>query len=97
MRNVARKFKIRHFRTTAYRPQSNGSVERSHQVLWEYLKYYVDKDNEWDEHLKLASFSYNTSVHKGTQFTPHELVFGKETSTRDRTGSSKYLKIIMSR
>ncbi|KAL6419799.1 hypothetical protein ACFW04_011187 [Cataglyphis niger] len=36
MRNVARKFKIRHFRTTAYRPQSNGSVERSHQVLWEY-------------------------------------------------------------
>ncbi|KAL6416428.1 hypothetical protein ACFW04_013485 [Cataglyphis niger] len=46
MRNVARKFKIRHFRTTAYRPQSNGSVERSHQVLWEYLKHYVDKDNE---------------------------------------------------
>ncbi|KAL6440856.1 hypothetical protein ACFW04_003346 [Cataglyphis niger] len=77
MRNVARKFKIRHFKTTAYRPQSNGSVERSHQVLWEYLKHYVNKDNEWDEHLKLASFSYNTSVHEGTQFTPHELVFGK--------------------
>ncbi|KAL6419073.1 hypothetical protein ACFW04_011595 [Cataglyphis niger] len=54
MWNVARKFKIRRFRTTAYRPQSNGSVERSHQVLWEYLKHYVDKDNEWDEHLKLA-------------------------------------------
>ncbi|KAL6417430.1 hypothetical protein ACFW04_012750 [Cataglyphis niger] len=77
MRNVARKFKIRHFRTTAYRPQSNGSVERSHQVLWEYLKHYVDKTNEWDTYLRLASFSYNTSVHEGTQFTPHELVFGK--------------------
>ncbi|KAL6416569.1 hypothetical protein ACFW04_011464 [Cataglyphis niger] len=75
MRNVARKFKIRHFRTTAYRPQSNGSVERSHQVLWEYLKHYVDKTNEWDTYLRLASFSYNTSVHEGTQFTPHELVF----------------------
>lgn len=77
MRSVARKFKIRHFKTTAYRPQSNGSVERSHQVLWEYLKQYVDRNNEWDECLKLASFSYNTSVHEGTRYTPFELVFGK--------------------
>ncbi|KAL6417861.1 hypothetical protein ACFW04_012476 [Cataglyphis niger] len=100
MRNVARKFKIRHFRTTAYRPQSNGSVERSHQVLWEYLKHYVDKTNEWDTYLRLASFSYNTSVHEGTQFTPHELVFGKtarvpssETDTTQEPNESyaKYL------
>ncbi|KAL6417715.1 hypothetical protein ACFW04_012557 [Cataglyphis niger] len=96
----ARKFKIRHFRTTAYRPQSNGSVERSHQVLWEYLKHYVDKTNEWDTYLRLASFSYNTSVHEGTQFTPHELVFGKtarvpssETDTTQEPNESyaKYL------
>ncbi|KMQ87923.1 reverse transcriptase r [Lasius niger] len=74
---VARKFKIKHCKTTAYRPQANGSVERSHQVLWEYLKQYVDKNNEWDKCLKLASFSYNISVHEGTRHTPHELVFGK--------------------
>lgn len=77
MRSIARKFRIQHYKTTAYRPQSNGSVERSHQVLWEYLKQYVDKSNEWDECLKLASFSYNTSVHEGTRYTPFELVFGK--------------------
>lgn len=77
MQNVALKFKIKHYKTTAYRPQSNESVERSHQVLWEYLKQYINKNNDWDKHLKLASFSYNTSVHEGTQYTPHELVFGK--------------------
>ena len=77
MRNIARKFRIKQYQTTAYRPQSNGSIERSHQVLWEYLKQFVDKNNEWDKELNLASFSYNTSVHEGTQYTPHELVFGK--------------------
>ena len=76
MKNIARRFRIRHFKTSAYRPQANGSVERSHQVLWEYLKQFV-VNNDWDEHLRLATFSYNTSVHEGTKYTPHELVFGR--------------------
>lgn len=77
MRAIARKFRIKQCKTTAYHPQSNGSVERSHHVLWEYLKQYVDKEREWDELLKLATFSYNTSVHESTKYSPHELVFGK--------------------
>lgn len=76
LKNVARRFKVRQIKTTAYRPQSNGSVERSHQVLWEYLKQFARKDN-WDEYLRLATFSSNTSVHEGTRYTPYELVFGK--------------------
>lgn len=80
LKNVARRFKIRRVKTTAYRPQSNGSVERSHQVLWEYLKQFAKKDN-WDEYLRLATFSCNTSVHEGTQYTPYELVFGKVAET----------------
>lgn len=77
MKAVARKFRISHFKTTAYRPQSNGSIERSHHVLWEYLKQTIKDKRDWDTYLKLACFSYNTSVHEGTQYTPHELVFGK--------------------
>jgi len=80
IRNISRKFGIKQCKTTAYRPQSNGSVERSHQVLWEYLKQFV-KENNWDEYLKLASFSYNTSIHEGTWYTPFELVFGKVANT----------------
>jgi hypothetical protein len=78
MRVIARKFKIKRYKTTAYRPQSNGSVERSHHVIWEYLKQFTNKDN-WDSYLKLAAFSYNTSIHESTRYTPYKLVFGKTT------------------
>jgi len=47
-------------------------------VLWQYLKQYVDKKREGNELLKLAAFSYNTSIHENTKFSPHELVFGKK-------------------
>lgn len=77
MRAIAKKFKIKTYQTTAYRPQANGSIERSHHTLWEYLKQLVDDKSDWDKHLRFACFSYNTSVHEGTNFTPHELVFGK--------------------
>ncbi|XP_011860867.1 PREDICTED: uncharacterized protein LOC105558005 [Vollenhovia emeryi] len=69
--------KIQQFRTTAYHPQSNGSIERSHHVLMEYLKTQIDNERNWDNYLSLAMFSYNTSVHEGTKFSPYELVFGK--------------------
>lgn len=77
MKVVAKRFKISKYHTTAYRPQSNGSVERAHHVLWEYLKQVVDNKKDWHEYIKLANFSYNTSVHEGTKYTPHELVFDK--------------------
>lgn len=77
MKAVAKRFRITRYKATAYRPQTNGSIERSHHVLWEYLKQIIDDRNNWDEYLKLASFSYNTSVHEGTKHTPHELVFGR--------------------
>jgi len=41
MRAVARKFKIIQYKTTAYHPQSNESIERSHHVLWEYLNSWT--------------------------------------------------------
>jgi Integrase core domain. len=77
MKQLAKIYKIKQIKTTAFHPQSNGSLERSHHLLIEYLKQYVSEDKEWDEWLELATYSYNTSVHEGTQHTPYELVFGK--------------------
>ncbi|XP_033363072.1 uncharacterized protein LOC117241209 [Bombus vosnesenskii] len=76
MKKVAKRFRIKQYTTTAYHPQSNGSIERSHHVLIEYLKLYIENSKNWDEWVELAMFSYNTSVHEGTKFSPHELVFG---------------------
>ena len=69
-------FRIKHLRSTAFHPQALGSLERSHHVLIQYLKNYCEKNN-WDRWLRFALFSYNTSKHEGTGFTPHELIFGK--------------------
>ena len=77
MKILAKRFRIKQFRTTAFHPQSNGSLERSHHVLGEYLKQFVGKNSEWDDWLELAMFSYKTSVHEATKCTPYELVFGK--------------------
>ncbi|XP_033222810.1 uncharacterized protein K02A2.6-like [Belonocnema kinseyi] len=77
LRRLAKRFRKRQFKTSDFHPQSNGSLERSHHSLSEYLKQFVNKNSEWDEWLELATFSYNTSVHEGTKCTPYELVFGK--------------------
>ena len=77
IRRMAKIFKIRPFKTTASHPQSNGSLERSHHVLAECLKQFVSKSSEWDDWIELATFSYNTSIHEGTCYTPYELVFSK--------------------
>ena len=77
MKRFARYFKIKQCRTTAFHPQSNGSLERSHHVLTEYLKHYIENECDWDNWLEHAMFSYNTSVHEGTKFTPYELVYGR--------------------
>lgn len=77
MKRITKRFRIKKIQTTAFHPQSNGSLERSHHVLGEYLKQYANKEMEWDEWIDLAMLSYNTCVHEGTKFTPYELVFGK--------------------
>lgn len=43
----------------------------------EYLKTQVINKTDWDRHLKMVMFSYNTSVHESTRFASYELVFGK--------------------
>ena len=77
LKTLEKRFRIKQFRTTAFHPQSNGSLERSHHVLGEYLKQFIAKNSEWDDLLELTMFSYNTSVHEATKCTPYQLVFGQ--------------------
>ena len=71
LRHLAKRFRTRQFKTTSFRPQSNGSLVRSYHVLAEYLIQFADKNAEWDDWLELATFSYNIRVHEGTKCTPY--------------------------
>jgi len=75
--NICKLLKIKKLRTTAYHPQSNGSLERSHRTFAEYLRNFCSKDpSQWDNWLPYATFSYNSTPHTATSFMPFELLFG---------------------
>ena len=65
IKRVAKKFRIKQIKTTAYHPQSNGSLERSHHSLTEYMKMFIESNDTWDECLELATLCYNTVAHEG--------------------------------
>lgn len=70
-------FNIKHIKTTAFHPQSNGSLERTHAVIADMLKSIQKNSNdEWDEQLNFICLAYNTMVHDATNYTPFELTFG---------------------
>lgn len=76
-KQMAKLLDIKYIRTTPYHPQSNGSIERYHRTLGQYLRAYVQKNqSNWHKYLPFFVFSYNTTVHSTTGFAPHTLVFG---------------------
>jgi hypothetical protein len=71
-------FKIEKICTTAYHPASNEALERTHKTLTNYLRCFCNaKTNDWDEWLPFACFTYNTTPHSVTKYTPYELLFGR--------------------
>ena len=73
MKTFCKIFKIENITSTAFHPPSLGSLERSHHSLIEYLKTFGNKQN-WDQWLRYAILSYNTSTHASTGYAPYTLV-----------------------
>ena len=48
-KRIAERFKNKQIRTTAYYPVANGSIERKHSTLVEYIKSFIEKFTDWDE------------------------------------------------
>jgi hypothetical protein len=66
-------------RTTAYKPSTNGNIERFHGTLNSILSRWVaENQRDWDEKLNAVSFVYRNSVSEATGFTPFYLMHGRE-------------------
>lgn len=64
--------------STAYHHESLGSLENSHKALGAFLRIQTDNlPHKWSDWLQYWCFTYNTTVHSATKYTPYELVFGK--------------------
>ena len=62
--NVCKLLRIKKIKCTAYHPQSNGALERTHRVLVECLRCFILEDqSNWDKWLPYATFVFNTTPH----------------------------------
>ena len=69
---------IRHIKTTAFHPQSNGNIERMHSALVNPIKTSIAEYNkQWEENLKYINFVINTTTNQTTGHSLYELTFGK--------------------
>ena len=70
---------IEHRVSSAYHPQTNGPDERMNQTVTKAIvKYLNPEQDDWDEHIDAILFSYRTSIHASTKFTPFYLIYGRE-------------------
>ena len=63
--------------STAFHPQTDGQTERQNQTLEQYLRAYVNyQQDDWVSLLPYAQFAYNNSVQATTGTSPYELLTG---------------------
>ena len=68
--------------SSAYHHDTDGQVERVNLGLEDYLRHYVSGDQrDWSEHLVMAEFKYNSTVHSATGFAPFFLATGRSPRT----------------
>ena len=74
---VMHQLNITQHKSSAYHPQSQGTIERFHQTLKTMMRsYYFDNHKDWDEGIHLLMFAARESVQETLGFSPFELVFG---------------------
>ena len=75
--------RVRKLNTSAYRPSSNGSLERAHKTMVKFLRCFCDpRGSDWNKWLPFACFVYNTTPHTMTKYKPYEILFGRKANVR---------------
>ncbi|WKA04769.1 hypothetical protein VitviT2T_022776 [Vitis vinifera] len=75
---LVQRYGIRHHRSSAYRPQTNGAVEAANKNIKRILRKMVETSRDWSEKLPFALWAYRTSFRTSTGATPYSLVYGME-------------------
>ncbi|VDI48927.1 Hypothetical predicted protein [Mytilus galloprovincialis] len=76
---VCDKLGIDKTRTTPYRPQSDGLVERFNRTLQKMLSMFVNKfRNNWDDLLPYLLMAYRATENDSTGVSPHKMLTGRE-------------------
>ena len=79
VKEICRLLEISKTRTTPYRPQANGQVERFNRTIMQILRCFMQEyHGDWDVYLPLVAGAIRSSVNRSTGFTPNYLMLGRE-------------------
>ena len=71
------KQKIKHLKTSAYHPRTNGALERFNGLFGRMLSRYCYQNTKtWDKFIDQALFACRVRTHKATGKSPFYLVYG---------------------
>ena len=78
MKDLCESLGIKRNLSTAYHPQTDGQVERSHQETETFLRHYIGYlQEDWAEWIAMAEFQYNDKEHSATRQSPFYLNYGR--------------------
>uniref|UniRef100_A0A8C1PIS4 Integrase catalytic domain-containing protein n=1 Tax=Cyprinus carpio TaxID=7962 RepID=A0A8C1PIS4_CYPCA len=74
---VLKRLHIKHVFSSAYHPESQGTLERFHQTLKSMLRAYCfELERDWEEGIPWLLFASREVVQESLGFSPADLVFG---------------------
>ena len=72
-------FNISHDFSSAYHPQSQGSLERFHQTFKTMLrKYCLETQTDWDENIGMLLFAVRECPQESLGYSPFQLLYGRQ-------------------
>ena len=78
-KSLCKSLQIAKSRTTAYRPASNGQVERYNRTILQILRCMKEKGfDQWDQNLQIVACAMRSAVNRQTGFTPNLMMLGRE-------------------
>ena len=81
---------IRHKLSTAYHPQTDGQTERTNQTLEQYLRCYINyQQDDWVRLLPTAQLAYNSATTETTKTTPFFANYGFEPEVTHMPGTDQ--------
>jgi len=80
---LVRTLGIKRLYTAPYHPATNGTVERVNRVVHNMMSIYLRQSHksthqQWPTILPYIEYSINTTVNRGSGFTPFQLLFGHQ-------------------